>query len=135
MVAITVEYLGELHCKARHTPSAAIIETDAPLDNKGKGEKFSPTDLVGAAVGTCICTILGIYAQSKGLDLTGMRLEIQKEMTKKPPRRIDSLAIQVWIPIELDEPEKAKFEQVAHTCPVSLSLHPDITLAVTFHWK
>lgn len=135
MVAISVDYLGELHCKATHLPSGSIIETDAPVDNKGKGEKFSPTDLVAAAVGTCIATVLGLYAQSKDLNLTGMRLEIQKEMTKVPPRRISILEIQVKVPIELNAFDKAKFEEIAYTCPVTASLHPDVFLRVTFHWK
>lgn len=135
MVAISVDYLGELHCKATHLPSGSIIETDAPLDNKGKGEKFSPTDLIAAAVGTCIATVIGIYAQSKNLDLTGMRVEIQKEMTKVPPRKVAVLEVQVNVPIELNDVDKRKFEEIAHTCPVTASLHPDVALRVTFHWK
>lgn len=135
MVAISVDYLGDLHCKATHIPSSAIIETDAPLDNKGKGENFSPTDLVACAVGTCIATVLGIYAQGKDINLTGMRLEIQKEMTKAPPRRISALDIQVHVPIEVNDSDKLKFEQIAHTCPVTASLNPDIAVKVVFHWK
>lgn len=135
MVAISVDYLGDLRCKSVHLPSGAIVETDAPLDNHGKGELFSPTDLLAAAVGTCIATIMGIYAQGKGLDLKGMSLKIEKEMTKTPPRMISTLKIEIFFPIEIGELEKAKFERIVQTCPVSASLHPDIALNATFRWR
>ena len=84
MVKVTVEYRGDLHCVAKHGPSGAALETDAPVDNQGKGEAFSPTDLVGAALGSCMATIMGIYARANGIPLEGMRLEVTKEMTPSP---------------------------------------------------
>ena len=87
MVKVAIEYSGELHCVATHGPSGRKLETDAPVDNQGKGESFSPTDLVATALGTCMATIMGIYAQRHGIDLRGMKMEVTKEMTQAPPRR------------------------------------------------
>jgi putative redox protein len=135
MALMSVEYIGDLHCQATHESSDAQIGTDAPKDNQGKGEDFSPTDLVGVALATCIATVLGIYAQRVGWDLKGMRLNVQKEMRISPFRAIASLALEIWVPIVLSEEEKAKFELIAHTCPVHKSLHPDIAVPMIFHWK
>lgn len=135
METVLVDYSGDLHCSAQHVGSKAIIETDAPKDNKGKGEKFSPTDLVAAAIGTCICTVIGIYAQSKNIDLKGMRAEIRKEMTKNPPRMIATLEVEIWIPIEVSPEDRVKFEKIAQSCPVTASLHPSVALSVNFNWK
>ena len=133
MVKVTVEYQGELHCSARHGPSGATLGTDAPVDNHGKGEAFSPTDLVGAALGSCMATIMGIYARQKGIALEGMRLEVTKEMTQSAPRRIARLATEIWMPAGLDQ--TPALEQAALTCPVHQSLHPDVDKPVHFHWS
>src|SRR5271156_5850813 len=98
MVKVSVEYQGDLHCRAQHGPSGATLDTDAPVDNQGKGEAFSPTDLVGTALGSCMATIMGIYARKNGIPLEGMRIEVTKEMTPSPPRRIARLVTDIWMP-------------------------------------
>ena len=90
-VTIDVEYVGDLHCEAVHGPSGIRLMTDAPVDNGGKGEAFSPTDLAATALGTCLVTIMGIVAQRHGWDLTGTRVRVVKEMTAVPMRRIGAL--------------------------------------------
>lgn len=133
MVKVTVEYQGDLHCSAKHGPSGATVETDAPVDNQGKGEAFSPTDLVGTALGSCMATIMGIYARQKGIALEGMRLEVTKEMTQSAPRKIARLATEIWMPPGL--PRNPALEHAALTCPVHQSLHPDVEKPVNFHWS
>src|SRR5437899_13012479 len=101
MVKITFEYLGDLHCVATHGPSGRTLDTDAPKDNEGRGESFSPTDLVATALGTCMATIMGIYARRKSIDLRGMKIEVTKEMTQALPRRIARLSVKIWLPPSL----------------------------------
>jgi putative redox protein len=132
MVKTTIEYQGELHCVATHGPSGRTLETDAPKDNEGRGESFSPTDLVGVALGTCMATIMGIYARRKSIDLRGMKIEVTKEMSQAPPRRIARLAVEIWLPPSL--PRDPALEHAALTCPVHHSLHPDVDKPVVFHW-
>jgi uncharacterized OsmC-like protein len=134
MVMLTSTYAGGLRCQAVHGPSGATLFTDAPVDNHGKGESFSPTDLVATALGACMMTIMGIVAERHGLNLTGMKAETVKEMTKEPPRRIASLRTRLTIPLPADHPQRAMLEQAAHTCPVHKSLHPDIDAAIEFVW-
>src|SRR5207249_7626514 len=95
MVNISIKYTGDLHCDATHGPSHSKIATDAPADNKGKGEAFSPTDLVATALGTCISTTMGIKAEELGVDLRGMTVSVQKEMSKDAPRRIVAMPSEV----------------------------------------
>lgn len=135
MVLIQVVYDGKLHCTAIHEPSGSIIQTTAPKDNMGEGNLFSPTDLFAASTATCIATVLGIYAARKGWNLEGMRINVSKEMSTTPPRRIGSLKTEIWIPGSFTDEEKVQIEKVAHTCPVHLSLHPDIQAPITFHWE
>lgn len=132
MVKIEIEYGGDLHCTAAHGPSGRKLETDAPVDNQGRGESFSPTDLVATALGSCMATIMGIYARRKGIDLKGMKIEVTKEMTQTPPRRIARLATQIWFPPALAQ--DSALENAALTCPVHQSLHLDIEKPVVFHW-
>jgi uncharacterized OsmC-like protein len=134
MVMLTSTYAGGLRCQAVHGPSGATLFTDAPVDNHGKGESFSPTDLVATALGACMMTIMGIVAERHGLNLTGMKAETVKEMTKEPPRRIASLRTRLTIPLSADHPQRELLEQAAHTCPVHKSLHPDIDAAIEFVW-
>jgi len=134
MVKTTIEYTGELHCIATHGPSGVRIDTDAPLDNRGRGEAFSPTDLVGAALGSCMATIMGIAAQRLNLDLNGMKIEIIKEMTTTAPRRIARLSTQIWFPIPASADSSKILENAALTCPVQYCLHPDIEKPVVFHY-
>lgn len=133
MVKISIEYLGDLHSIAVHGPSSRKLDTDAPKDNEGRGESFSPTDLVATALGTCMATVMGIYAKRKGTELRGMKIEVEKEMSKTPPRRIARLPVEIWMPPSLQR--DPAMEQAALTCPVFQSVHPDIEKPVTFHWE
>jgi putative redox protein len=132
MVQIDVTYLGGLRCEAVHGPSNQKFETDAPVDNRGKGERFSPTDLVAAALGTCIPTIMGMVAEREKIDLTGLKVTVTKEMTSAPPRRIAKLATRIVMPGGLDERQRAKLEKVAHTCPVHQTLSGNVEMPIEF---
>lgn len=133
MVRISIEYTGDLHCKAQHGPSGSVVETDAPVDNQGRGESFSPTDLVATGLGTCMATIMGIYAKRKGIPLEGLRIEIGKEMTQSPPRKISKLTAEIWLPAGVAK--DPALEAAALTCPVYQSLHPEVEKSVVFHWS
>jgi uncharacterized OsmC-like protein len=134
MVTLSSVYEGGLRCRGTHGPSGTTLVTDAPVDNHGKGESFSPTDLVATALGACMMTILGIVAERHGLDVVGMKAETVKEMTQTPPRRIASLRTRLTIPLPADHPRRAALEEAAHTCPVHKSLHPDMEKPVDFQW-
>lgn len=117
-----------------HGPSKTSITTDAPLDNGGKGEAFSPTDLVATAVGTCIMTIMGLFSQRSGLDLTGTHIHVVKEMATSPVRRIGETKVTITFPkgLNISEADRVKLERVVDTCPVKQSLHPDVRVQVRF---
>src|SRR6185436_6425113 len=121
MVDIDVIYEGGLHCAATHEPSAAKLATDAPVDNQGKGESFSPTDLVATGLGTCMITVMGIRAKQKGWNLDGTDVHVKKHMSP-PPRRIAKLEVTLRVPKEvgaaLSTEARAELEDVAHHCPV-----------------
>lgn len=134
MVTIDLEYQGELRCEAVHQPSGTHLNTDAPKDNHGKGESFSPTDLVATALGACMLTLMGIAARSLNVDLKGTRMTVQKEMVAVPFRRIGKLAVKIVVPAKLTDEQKQKLEQAALTCPVHKSLHPDVQKPVEFLW-
>ncbi len=131
----SVNYTGDLHCDATHGPSQAKISTDAPSDNKGKGEAFSPTDLVATALATCISTTMGIKAEELGVDLRGMTVSVQKEMSNDPPRRIVALPSEVHIPLPPDHPQREVLEQTALNCPVHKSLPAEIRRPTKFFWE
>jgi putative redox protein len=133
-VEITMTYEGSLRCTATHAPSGKTLQTDAPVDNMGRGESFSPTDLVATALGTCIATTMAIVAQREGLDLAGMRVKVIKEMVVQPTRRIGQLTTHITIPLKLTPEQQRKLEHAAHACPVHKSLHPDVKLPITFQW-
>ena len=135
MVNITIKYTGDLHCDATHGPSQSKIETDAPADNKGKGESFSPTDLVATALGTCIGTTMGIKAEQLGVGLGGMIVSVNKEMSKDAPRRIVGLPSEVHIPLPPDSTHREILEQTALNCPVHKSLPPEINRPTKFFWE
>ena len=135
MVNISVKYTGDLHCDAAHGPSNAKIATDAPTDNKGKGEAFSPTDLVATALATCMSTTMGIKAQERGVDLRGMTVSVQKEMSKDAPRRIIWLPSEVHIPLPENSPHREVLEQTALNCPVHKSLPVEIKRPTKFVWE
>lgn len=134
MVGIRLEYEGDLHCKAVHGPSGAELSTDAPSDNQGRGESFSPTDLVATALGTCMLTVMGIMAKTLNIDITGSSAVVEKEMTTTTPRRIQSLTVRIHIPGALNLENRQKLGRAAHTCPVHKSLHPDIQIPIEFTW-
>jgi len=133
MVQINVQYEGELRCKATHGPSQQTLYTDAPLDNQGKGEMFSPTDLVATALGTCVATLMGIYGQRHELDLAGMDIIVEKEM-QTDPRKIAKLKVNVSVPLSLEEKHRTGIERMARSCPVHASLHPDIDSPISFSY-
>ena len=135
MVEVTVRYTGELHCEATHGPSRSAIATDAPSDNRGKGESFSPTDLVATALATCMSTTMGIAAEDHKIDLNGLTVRVQKHMSKDAPRRIVGLPSEVHIPLPPDCPQRALLEAAALNCPVHKSLPPEIDRPTRFFWE
>lgn len=134
MVKVELKYEGDLHCQAVHSPSGTAIATDAPKDNQGRGESFSPTDLVGTALGTCMLTIMGIMAKTLGISIDGTTATVEKEMAAAPVRRIARLAVRIHIPHEVSEENRIKLERAAHSCPVHQSLHPEVEKPVEFTW-
>jgi putative redox protein len=128
----TARYEGQLRTEATHVASGTIIQTDAPVDNHGRGEAFSPTDLVGTALGTCILTTMAIVAERHQLDLKGSTVSVKKTMSQDAPRRIAQLDVDLQLPASLSEADRTLLERVAHTCPVALSLNPEIRQEVRF---
>jgi putative redox protein len=131
-VEITGKYLGALRVEMTHGPSGALLQTVAPTDNEGDGSCFSPTDLVAAALGSCMMTLMGIVAQRDGLDLSGTHFRIVKHMQTTSPRRVASLPITFHLPGHIPAEARPKLERAALTCPVHHSLHPDIESKVEF---
>ena len=134
MVEITATYEGQLHCTATHGPSGATLATDAPKDNMGKGEAFSPTDLVATALGTCMLTTMGIVAQRNNLALAGARVRVTTEMVSQPTRRIGTLGVEIVMPKKLGDEDRQRLENAALNCPVAKSIHADVQMPVTFTW-
>jgi len=127
-----VEYEGELRTVCTHLRSENNIETDAPIDNNGKGERFSPTDLLATSLATCMLTVMGIKARTMGFDLNGIRIEVDKIM-KADPRRVGGINLFFHVPDDLksiDDKAKQILKNTGNTCPVWLSIHPDITVNV-----
>jgi uncharacterized OsmC-like protein len=137
MVEISVEYEGALHCRSIHGPSQAALSTDAPKDNLGKGEAFSPTDLTATSLGVCMLTTMAIVATKRSLDvdLSGTKATVRKYMTSAAPRRIEKLEVSVEIPLPDSHSAREILEDAALNCPVALSLHPKIEKAVRFLWS
>ena len=133
MVTMTGIYEGEKHCTLTHGPSQNKISTDAPKDNNGRGEAFSPTDLVGAALGSCILTTMAIYAEKHGINLVGSHFQVGKKMNLTP-RMIAELSIEMTLPATLTAEQRATLEEIAHTCPVTRSLNPDVKMPVIFKY-
>jgi len=131
----TVVYEGNLRTVCTHLKSGTVIETDAPPDNQGLGERFSPTDLVATALGTCMLTIMGIKARDLQVDLKGVKIEVEKIM-KTDPRRIGGINLTFHFPdtLQVTEKQKTILENAANTCPVMYSIHPDIEVKVAFNW-
>lgn len=135
MVQINIEYLGDLHCVVEHGPSGQKFLTDAPIDNQGKGEYFSPTDLVATAMGSCIATIMGIKAKNNNIDIVGTKITVQKEMMNEPYRRIKKLTLNIVFPKILNDHDFIIMKNVIKTCPVTRSLHPDIEIDVSYKFS
>ena len=133
-VEINIAYEGGLHCAAIHGPSRQSLTTDAPVDNGGKGAAFSPTDLVATAMGTCMLTVMGLVAQRNNLNIEGLQVQVTKEMTADPVRRIGSLKTRLVFPRgkPLSATDRAKLEAAAKACPVKQSLHPDVKTPMEF---
>jgi putative redox protein len=134
MVTLTITYQGALRCRVVHDPSGSVLTSDAPLDNQGRGESFSPTDLVASGLGCCMTTIMGIVARRDGIALEGAQLRVEKHMTASPPRKIARLVVAFSMPAGIAQADRIKLERAAHTCPVALSLHPDIAVQASFSY-
>ncbi len=127
-------YQGDLRCECEHIQSHSIIETDAPTDNRGKGERFSPTDILCVSLATCIITTMGIKAADMEINLKGSKVEVTKTMFSTP-RRIGKIELVLYMPnLGLDDKTKNLLELVGNSCPVKKSLHPDMDISMTYHW-
>jgi putative redox protein len=135
MVEIKLTYEGDLHCSAIHTLSGNTLVTDAPLDNNGRGQAFSPTDLVATALGSCMATVIGIVARRKELPVEGMTVAVRKFMSDDLPRRISRLELDLAIPLSASHPDRKLLESAANGCPVHHSIHPDIEVVMNWSWK
>lgn len=135
MVVITGTYTGDLRCEAVHGPSGTKIVTDAPVDNMGRGEAFSPTDLVATALGTCIVTTMAIVATRRGIDFSSATFRVEKHMALDPLRRIGRLPVTIRMSAAISEENRAVLERAAHTCPVHKSLHPDVEAPISFVYE
>lgn len=134
MVQIRIRYDGGLRCTATHGPSGKTLHTDAPADNQGKGESFSPTDLLATAVGTCMLTVMGIVAERHGWDLVGSDVTVVKKMVADPARRVGEVEVVIRVPADLDGDARAALEKAAHTCPVHKSLAANVSIPTRFEW-
>ena len=132
MVKMSIVYQGQLHCELTHEPSGTVISTDAPKDNMGKGEAFSPTDLVAAALGSCMLTVMGIAANKHNIELKGTRIDVSKEMITAPVRRIGSISVTLHMASGIPADKRSMLEAAAHSCPVHKSLHPDVQTPIQF---
>jgi putative redox protein len=134
VMTASIVYEGELRCTAKHLQSGSEIETDAPTDNRGKGERFSPTDMVCVSLATCIITTMGIRATDMNIDLKGTRIDVTKHMLSNP-RRIGKISIALHLPGKLiGADNRLSLERVGNHCPVKNSLHPDLELDCQYHW-
>jgi uncharacterized OsmC-like protein len=131
----SVVYKGHLRCACTHVQSGTAIETDAPTDNRGKGERFSPTDTVCVALATCVITTMAIKANDMGIDLSNTTIAVTKHMLPDP-RRIVKIDVILTIPpaLQLDEKDRVILERTGNNCPVTKSLHPDLEMNIVYHW-
>jgi uncharacterized OsmC-like protein len=130
----TVVYKGELRCECTHLQSGTVTETDAPTDNRGKGERFSPTDTLCVSLATCMITTMGIRAGDMKIDLGGTKLEVTKHMLSDP-RRIGKIEIALNVPpLQLDEKDRLALQKIGDNCPVMKSIHPDLNVEVKYNW-
>lgn len=130
----TVCYTGQLHNDLTHLQSGSTISTDAPTDNQGKGEAFSPTDLLASSLAACALTIMGMKAADLGIDLKGTRADVGKEMAANP-RQVAKVRVDFYLSANLDERSRSLLEAAAHTCPVAKSLNADLVQELVFHYQ
>ena len=135
MIEIKIDYEGKLRCAATHGPSGDVLATDAPVDNNGRGEAFSPTDLLAASLGSCMATVMGIVAQRKEISLEGMKISVGKHMSEDSPRRISKLDIVIHMPIAEGHPYCELPRSAALGCPVHHSIHPEIEVVIDWNWR
>ena len=135
MVEIKLAYEGDLHCSALHTPSGNTLVTDAPLDNNGLGQAFSPTDLLATALASCVATVIGIVAKRQGISVKGMTLLVRKFMSNDLPRRIQRLEVDLHVPLSASHPAAALSSRRRAGCPVHHSIHPDIEVVMCWRWQ
>ena len=131
----SVIYKGQFRCECTHNQSGTVIETDAPTDNRGKGERFSPTDTVCVALATCVITTMAFKATDMGIDLAGTSIAVTKHMLADP-RRIGKIEVVLSFPqtINLDEKDRQIMERVGNNCPVAKSLHPELEMVIQYNW-
>jgi uncharacterized OsmC-like protein len=132
VVKMTVEYRGDLNCNITHGPSSAVLDTDAPKDNCGRGLSFSPTDLLGASLLSCALTTLAIKAPRQGIAFERAQGWVVKHMHTDAPRRVAQLAVEITMPAGLADDVRGLLEEIARSCPVALSLHPDMQIPISF---
>ena len=130
----SIVYTGNLRCEAEHIQSRTTIETDAPTDNRGKGEKFSPTDLLCVSLATCMLTTIAIKSRELGVDVTNSKAKVTKHMLGNP-RRVGKIEVAVTLPSNGSESDQKVLEKTGDNCPVIKSIHPDIELVITYKWK
>lgn len=130
----SIVYTGNLRCEAEHIQSGTTIETDAPTDNRGKGEKFSPTDLLCVSLATCMLTTIAIKSRELGVDVTNSKAKVTKHMLGNP-RRVGKIEVAVTLPSNGSESDQKVLERTGDNCPVIKSIHPDIELVITYKWE
>lgn len=130
----SIIYKGNLRCEAEHLQSKSTIETDAPTDNRGKGERFSPTDLLCVSLATCMLTTMGIKAADLDIDITHSKAEVTKHMASDP-RRVAKIEVAVSLPKKINEKERLILERTGNNCPVAKSVHPGIELVLNYDWR
>ena len=130
----TVVYKGNLRCECTHLQSGTVIETDAPTDNRGKGERFSPTDTLCVALATCMITTMGIRAADMKIDFSNTKIEVTKHMLSEP-RRIGKIEIMLYFPpLKLSDNDRMILQKIGDNCPVIKSLHPDLEIVIAYKW-
>ncbi|MEO8821880.1 MAG: OsmC family protein [Ginsengibacter sp.] len=130
----SIIYKGNLRCEAEHLQSKSTIETDAPTDNRGKGERFSPTDLLCVSLATCMVTTMGIKAADLNVNMDNAKADVTKHMGSDP-RRVAKIEVLVSLPKNIDEKERLILERSGNNCPVAKSVHPDIELVLKYDWS
>lgn len=135
MVKMTGTYDGNKKCSMKHE-EGATLKTDAPKDIGGEASAFSPTDLLGASLGSCVLTTMAMFAERRNIDLTGARFEVQKEMIKEPERRVGKLPIKIFLPAsKVPQEMRETLERVGQTCPVKKSLNPEIDIPIEYVYE